>query len=1263
MGALMRAKDWSQTPLGPLEAWPQSLRTAVSVMLASPQPSYIFWGPALAILYNQRGLPFVGEKHPGCLGQTIREVLKEAWPVLGPLVEGVMRSGEAVHLEDLLIPLVRVGFLQHGYFTFSYVPILDEQAAVGGILVLVNETTRQVVGARRLALIRELSLRAALCQTVPAVLRASERVLAGAPIDVPFALVYELKGGQAALAVCAGLAPGSPEAPLELRVAADAGGWPILEVAREKQERLLEDLAARFPGLPHPPEAGPPARALLLPLSAEAGGEATHVLVAALNPHYLFDGEANSFLHLLGRQLVTSVASVRALEEKTERAAQLAELDRQKTEFFSNVSHEFRTPLTLMLGPVEDALEKQGELSAEPLASVHRNALRLLKLVNNLLDFSRAEAGRARAAFRPLDLARHTTDLASGFRSAIEGAGLRFEIACPPAEAPAVVDAEMWEKIVLNLLSNAFKFTFAGRIEIALAQGADEAKLTVTDTGVGIPAEELPRLFDRFHRVQGARSRSYEGSGIGLALVAEMARLHGGRVEVESRLGEGTRFTVTVPRQSAAQLEALPPPGAPEEIGGRPPAHATRAAYVEEAARWLPPAIPDAPLARGTPPGEAGEPAERQATKTPGAAPRGRARGRILVADDNADMRDYLARLLGERWTVETACDGGEALAKAQRSPPDAIVSDLMMPILDGLQLVRELRADRRTHEVPFLLLSARADQQSTTEALAAGATDYLIKPFSSRELVARVRAHLEIAAIQRAARERLESFLMDAPAAIAVLRGPSLVFVLANKRYEELVGRGRLVGHAGRAALPELVGQGVWELVDRVYRTGEPYLANAFPALIARGAQGALEEGFFNWSAQPTRDLDGAIDGVMLFAIDVTEQARARLQLERASAVEQSLRSEAVAANRAKDEFLAMLGHELRNPLAPIGTALELMRLRGAPQAERELQVIERQVRHLERLVGDLLDVSRIAQGKIELEREPLEIARALGDAAEMSEALIEARGHRLELRAPKLGLAVLGDLGRLKQVFANLIINAAKYTEPGGELRVEAERQGASVVVRVRDNGVGLSPAMLPRVFELFSQVPQSLARSQGGLGLGLSIVRSIVALHGGSVRAESEGEGKGSTFVVELPAASEEARVARRAPSPRPGVLQPALSPKRVLIVDDNADAALLLAEVLEAAGHVTAVAHDGAGALALAPGFQPEVAVLDIGLPGMDGYELARRLRGEPALSRVRIIAITGYGQRADRERSRAAGFDAHLVKPVQFELLARALADP
>lgn len=420
-----------------------------------------------------------------------------------------------------------------------------------------------------------------------------------------------------------------------------------------------------------------------------------------------------------------------------ERVEKLAEIDRAKTRFFSNVSHEFRTPLTLILGPTEDLLALPADsLTPEvrtQLDLIHRNSLRLQKLVNTLLDFSRLEAGRIQASYEPTDLGALTGDLASVFRSAVEKAGLKLIVDCPPLAEPVYVDRDMWEKVVLNLLSNAFKFTLAGEIQVTQKDIGHVVQMSVRDTGAGIAAEELPRIFERFHRVEGAQSRTHEGTGIGLALVQELVKLHGGTVAIESVFGKGSTFTVTLPK-GTAHLPA-------DRVGVSSALASTALAashYLEEALRWLPEVSAGiSPL----PPGA-----------TPDGARETRALPRILLADDNADMRDYVRRLLSERYLVQAVADGEAALVAARENPPDLILSDVMMPRLDGFGLLREVRADPRTRNVPVLLLSARAGEESRVAGMDSGADDYLVKPFSARELLARVGAHLNLARVRREA-------------------------------------------------------------------------------------------------------------------------------------------------------------------------------------------------------------------------------------------------------------------------------------------------------------------------------------------------------------------------------------------------------------------------------------------------------------------------------------------------------------------------------
>jgi signal transduction histidine kinase len=455
------------------------------------------------------------------------------------------------------------------------------------------------------------------------------------------------------------------------------------------------------------------------------------------------------------------------VRELREANAKLAELDAAKTAFFSNISHEFRTPLTLMLGPLEDELADSDQSLLSPhrtrLEIAHRNSLRLLKLVNSLLDFARIEAGRTQALFQPTDLAKLTAELASSFHSAVERGGLTLTIDCPALPEPIYVDREMWEKIVLNLLSNAFKHTFEGGLTVHLAPKGQTVELSVQDSGVGIPKEEIPRLFERFHRVRGTASRTHEGTGIGLSLVRELVQLHGGSIKVESEVGHGSLFTVSVPT-GLAHL-----PAEKIAVGQVSAAGGTREAYVQEALHWLPTAVSQDVVEHPSLPSRTSH--ERNTPNTSdlsSTSPAPRARPRVLWADDNTDMRDYVARLLSPAYEVIAVGDGQAALEEIRERLPDLVLSDAMMPRLDGFGLLKALRSNERTRRLPVILLSARAGEESTVEGLAAGADDYLMKPFSARELLARVRTHVELAQQRRAWESELERRVEERTAELA---------------------------------------------------------------------------------------------------------------------------------------------------------------------------------------------------------------------------------------------------------------------------------------------------------------------------------------------------------------------------------------------------------------------------------------------------------------------------------------------------------------
>jgi signal transduction histidine kinase len=1232
MARLMRGLDWSTTPLGAPEGWPESLRTAVRIVLTSRFAMWMGWGRELSFLYNDAYASMtLGAKHPWALGRPAREVWAEIWPQLAPRIEHVLSTGIATWDERLLLFLERSGFSEETYHTFSYSPLGGDDGAAAGMLCVVTEETERVIGERRLALLHELGAQLSSANTTAEVLAGLARTLARPNPDLPFTLTYSLDAARerARCVAVTGIGADHPAACDGLGATFQQPFWPL--------QRALQDGAGTVVTLPvevaWPRGAWEqqPLQALIVPLPSRAAASAG-VFIAGLNRYRPVDAGYRNFVTLFASQVAAALSNARLYEEERERAAALAELDRAKTAFFSNVSHEFRTPLTLMLAPTEDALTSGTALGGQELRTVYDNQLRLLRLVNTLLDFARIEAGRISAAYREVDLGRLTTDLASTFRSAVERAGLAFVVEAEPLAV--FVDPQMWERILLNLLSNAFKFTFAGSIQVRLrALGDGRVELAVSDTGIGIAAHELPRVFERFHRIEGTRARTHEGSGIGLALVSDLVKLHGGAISVESELERGTTFRVTL-LTGSAHLPA-------ESVADSTPLEPRRPLalqFVNEASRWLP---------------------SEQGSGERGPSSRAARLGRVLVADDNADMREYLTRILSAHWHVDAVADGLQALAAARKQRPDLIVTDVMMPSLDAFGLVRELRADAALRTIPVIMLSARAGEEARIEGIQAGADDYLVKPFSARELVARVASRLELLRLgQRLADERaaIASLFELTPIPVAILKGEALVFDAANQPYVDSVGGRALLGKPLLEALPEMQGQGFDELLREVLRSGRAHVGREQLLRVERG--GRLVDTYVTFIYAPVRGEDGRFDSVVALCNEVTEQVIARQRLE-------ALAFEASQASRAKDEFLAMLGHELRNPLAPMRTALQLMRLRGSES--REQDVLERQVTHLSRLVDDLLDVSRITRGKTELDRRPVELSEVVLRAMEIASPALEHAHHEVILELPRKGLGVDVDVGRMAQVVSNLLTNAAKYSDARSCIRVTGTRAGSVVSLSVKDEGSGIAPEMLSRVFDAFVQQPQTIERSRGGLGLGLAIVKSLVEQHGGTVRALSPGIGQGSEFVVDLPwdATAETPHSDPKLAPPNPAM--PSARKKRVLVVDDNEDAAVMLQQALSSLGYEVEVAHDGPSALAASARFRPEVALLDIGLPVMDGYELAQRLREllvesgrEPAL---RLLAVTGYGLETDRTRSEQAGFDEHLVKPIDLARLALSIEGP
>ncbi len=1277
---LMRECDWSKTPMGEPATWSPSLRAIVRVMLTSRFAMWMAWGPELTFLCNDAYLPTVGVKRDWVIGSRSDNVWAEIWRDIGPRIDRVLTTGEATWDEALLLYLERNGFPEESYHTFSYSPLADDAGTTTGILCVIAEVTERVIDERQLATLRDLGARLAEASTRTDVIRALEICLGDQPRDLPFLLAYLFDDeGRANLVAAHGLPADQPQlAKFEAR-------WS--EAIAKSVAPLLIDLAPNLTkGLSLDFWQRPPRQALLTTLKRVDGGAPAGFLVAGLNPHRCVDAGYRGFVDLLTAQVSAAVARADEYEREKRRAEALAELDRAKTAFFSNVSHEFRTPLTLMLGPLEDALAEPSGASAQLRGQIdmaHRNALRLLRLVNALLDFSRIEAGRVVVAYRPTDLSSLTAELASSFRSATERAGLRLTVNAQPLSQNVYVDRDMWEKIVLNLVSNAFKYTFRGEITVSLHEEARFAVLSVQDTGVGIAKTELPRLFDRFHRVEGAEGRSFEGSGIGLALVQELVKQHSGDVAVTSEIGRGSNFIVRIPL-GVAHLPSDSVQNATDAKSG-----AMRAqAFVEEALRWLPgetaaDTLIDAGAALEGP--LAGEAIRPDTTM-----------GRVLLADDNSDLRDYITRLLAERgYDVEAVADGETALAAARASRPDLLVTDVMMPRLNGFELVRALRADPVLRDLPVVMLSARAGEDSKVEGLDAGADDYLTKPFSARELLARVSANISMARLRR-----------DAAAAVQASQ------MLASEQAERV----QLALDAGA-----IIGTWVWDVRADIVK-GDVRFARAFnldPERCRTGvpisaclssifeedrprAQALIEEALMNGGAfqcdYRLRQRDGSLrwieahgrvsfgpDGTasrfpgVLIDIENSRRIESELrelneQLEQRIAKAMAEREQAEAALRQATKMEAVgqltggIAHDFNNLLTVIVGNIDIARRSvGSGSTERISRAIENAQKGADRAAALTQRLLAFSRGQ-PLAPKPLNLDRLVADIADLVQRAL-GETIRLEIvSTPELWL-VEADRNQLEAALLNLAVNARDAMPDGGVLTIESANvrldepysaahveaaPGHYAVLAITDTGIGMSKVTLARVFDPFFTTKE-VGR---GTGLGLSMVYGFVKQSGGHIKIYSEID-KGTTVKIYLPKLMN-GDVAEEAP-PAQNVEQ-ARRAVTVLVVEDDDDVRAYTVDILRELGYRVLEAHDGPAALRLIERRTSDIALLftDVVMPAMSGNELAKAARGlQPDL---KVLFTSGYSRNAIMHGGRLDPGVEMIAKPFTYRELATKIAD-
>jgi signal transduction histidine kinase len=1070
---------------------------------------YIAWGKEFTQFYNDGYRPILGStKHPAAMGRSTKFTFAEIWNIIGPMFEGVM-EGKAVGFTDFMLPMDRHGFTEECYFIFSYSPIKQEDGSTGGVLVTVTETSDRVLGERRLKTLRELGDRTYQCKNLADTSTCILQVLDNNRLDIPFSLLYSLDANENKYVLEGGTGIDFDKSAISVE--------NVIELAPETSldavavSTIFQTISFKE-GLPWP-EA--PHQCCICLLSRPDQSKGFGLLILGISPRLRYETQYQNFFKLLNDQVVTALTNVHAFEEERKRVEALAEIDRAKTAFFSNISHEFRTPLTLMLGPLEELLHSQANLKSKEIENVeaaHRNAIRLLRLVNTLLDFSKIESGRTDATFRLADLRIFTKDITSNFRSLIEKARLDFKLQLGTLSDNVYVDYGMWEKIVFNLLSNAFKYTLHGSISIGLEQQGQHVVLTVSDTGVGIPEKEIPRMFERFHRIANAAGRSYEGTGIGLSLVAELVKIHHGTITVSSKFGMGTTFTVTIP----VGYGHLPTERIIHESGDTY-ASAIRDSFLREAELHA----ETSGMHKRFLGNDASENSDHATT--------------ILVVDDNADMIKYLVRLLENNYRIATASNGRQALEKVSENKPDLIISDIMMPVMDGVQLLKEVKANPGTANIPVMLLSARAGEESRIEGFDVGADDYLTKPFSAKELLSRVKAQINISRTRSHLNKLLSQVFEQTPAAITIIRKKNYMVEFANDLYLQLVDKGNdFIGKPLLVSMPELEGQVIPRLLDDVMSTGIPYEGKELEVYLHR--HGRRDKTYFNFVYHPLREQNGLITGVIVVCFEVTELVIAKNRAETAEAdLEHKVKQRTVElqeknalllkANAELEQFAYVASHDLQEPLRKIRTFTSILE-RNFPdnaQARQYFEKIHSSSDRMARLIKDVLDYSRLSSQTPPFE--PVDLNKVLASVLVDFELLIEER--KAEIISTQLP-TVQGLDRQLHQLFANLVSNALKFSEGSPVLKISYRTvSGAEVKefpygyesyveIRFEDNGVGFDPKYAEQIFVIFQRLH---GKETSGTGIGLALCKKIVQNHHGVIRVESS-PGHGSSFFVYLP-----------------------------------------------------------------------------------------------------------------------------------------------
>ena len=1214
MGKLIRSKDWSKNPLGPIENWPQSLRTTVSLCLSSTFPILIAWGPEHIQIYNDSYQPICGSKHPESMGQNFKVCWETALPVVGNAFD-MGNEGEGTYIKDQRMFLDRNDYLEEAFMTFSFAPIRDESGEVGGIFHPITETTNNMLSARRTQALIDIGTSIGKAKSIEQIGIITAEKYDDYVLDIPFILFYQYDGATKKLKLVstAGVDINTELSPEYIDLNnINESIFSFETVLKNGKYLVVSDIDKQFGSHNCLPYTENPNTALILPLNISGQTDIFGFIVAGVSARRTLDKEYMNFYDLLLNSYNTACSNVYAFEQDQKRAEALAEIDRAKTAFFSNVSHEFRTPLTLILGPLEELLLCKELLPANitnPIESIHRNALRLHKLVNNLLDFSRVEAGRTNAAFQEVNLGELTTDLASSFRSIIEKAGIQLLVTCKPIEKIVFADPNMWEQIVLNLISNAFKYTLNGSIIISLEQQKNSVLLKVRDTGVGISEKELPNMFKRFHRIENSLGRSHEGSGIGLSLINELVQLHKGKISVESIFGEGSIFTVEIPlgknHLNQAQIVTT------NSFSGLP---INKEAFIKEALLLLT--------------NDISEDQTKQLKESIAFNKLNKINEAIiLIVDDNLDMRNYLTRLLDPFFQILTAKNGEDALSIISLIKPDLILSDIMMPVMNGKVMLKHIKANPLSARIPVIFLSARADKEARIDGLEAGVDDYLVKPFSADELLIKVRAQIKINKVRSYSEIQLRNLFNDAPVAIAFYRGPTHIIEIVNNKMLNYWGKTaeESINRPIFEIVPDLKKQGYDKVLDQVYISGQRFLSEETSVNILRHGQEVIM--YIKLTVEPFLEEDGTISGMMATVIDLTDEVLARKKLEKVMDTLQlainstnmgiwsgNLASDTLTVSdhgrkihgippdlelpfseafkmvapehrqllqdgiqnaidkktgfdmeyiihpldgslpkwiksmgkayydeqhnplylagtllditenkqdtQRKNDFIGMVSHELKTPLTSLKAFIQILQVKANGDADsfsmNALEKAHTQIKKMHELIKGFLDVSMFESGKIKLNLKTFDLSLLIQDAVE--EATYTMNSHKIYFNRSEECI-ITADKEKIGQVINNFLTNAIKYSPKGEAIELMCKKVEGMVKVSVADNGIGIGPENLDKIFDRYYRVDSSHNETISGFGIGLYLSAEIINRHQGKIWVESK-IGKGSTFIFCLP-----------------------------------------------------------------------------------------------------------------------------------------------